>query len=369
MSALEHAATRRWRSRTGRLSFPPGFRLGSGHRRVPDRGRGRRGRPAAVHLGQVLPARPGKVAGGDTGDVAADHYHRYRRRRRADGATSACRRTGSRCPGRGSSPTGDGRGQRRAGWTSTTGSSTSCSPTGIEPVRHALPLGPAAGARGRAAAGRTGTPPTASPSTRRWWPRRLGDRVAHWTTLNEPWCSAFLGYARRARAGPHRAGRVARGGPPPAARPRPRGPGPARRAARDRAGLADAEPDVGTSGDRRRPRTAARCERIDGLHEPALPRPAAPGPLPGRRDRRSPADLTRLGLRARRRPGHDRAADRRARASTTTADRRRRGSSAGPAGRRHDSGGSCLPRLRRRRVRPAAGPARPAWAGRSTPAA
>jgi beta-glucosidase len=25
--------------------------------------------------------------------------------------------------------------------------------------------------------------------------RRLGDRVAHWMTLNEPWCSAYLGYA------------------------------------------------------------------------------------------------------------------------------------------------------------------------------
>lgn len=32
----------------------------------------------------------------------------------------------------------------------------------------------------------------------------LGDRVRHWTTLNEPWCSAFLGYA----AGVHAPGRT-----------------------------------------------------------------------------------------------------------------------------------------------------------------
>jgi beta-glucosidase len=33
---------------------------------------------------------------------------------------------------------------------------------------------------------------------------RLGDRVASWTTLNEPWCSAFLGYA----SGVHAPGRT-----------------------------------------------------------------------------------------------------------------------------------------------------------------
>src|SRR5947208_3140375 len=34
--------------------------------------------------------------------------------------------------------------------------------------------------------------------------RRLGDRVRHWITLNEPWCSAFLGYYR----GEHAPGRT-----------------------------------------------------------------------------------------------------------------------------------------------------------------
>ncbi len=36
---------------------------------------------------------------------------------------------------------------------------------------------------------------------------RLGDRVRTWFTLNEPWCSAFLGYGqRRPRTGPDRPG-------------------------------------------------------------------------------------------------------------------------------------------------------------------
>ena len=34
----------------------------------------------------------------------------------------------------------------------------------------------------------------------------LGDRISVWTTLNEPWCSAFLGYGSGVHApGVHRA--------------------------------------------------------------------------------------------------------------------------------------------------------------------
>jgi beta-glucosidase len=49
---------------------------------------------------------------------------------------------------------------------------------------------------------------------------RLGDRVGHWITLNEPWVYATLGHLR----GLHAPGRANRGvlarRPPPTARPR-----------------------------------------------------------------------------------------------------------------------------------------------------
>ena len=55
---------------------------------------------------------------------------------------------------------------------------------------------------------------------------RLGDRVPVWTTLNEPWCAAFLGYVAGAHAPGVQdpAGRAGRDAPP-AARSRPDRPG------------------------------------------------------------------------------------------------------------------------------------------------
>ena len=90
-------------------------------------------------------ATPGAIVNGDTGERATDHYHRYRRRRRADGASSGCPRTGSRCLAAGPAARRPGNpagsllrpARRRA------------ARRGIQPGRHALPLGPAAGARGR----------------------------------------------------------------------------------------------------------------------------------------------------------------------------------------------------------------------------
>ena len=73
------------------------------HGVVPDRGRGRRGRPRPEHLGHVQPRARAAIVDGATGDVACDHYHRYARGRRADGAASASTATASRSPGRGSS--------------------------------------------------------------------------------------------------------------------------------------------------------------------------------------------------------------------------------------------------------------------------
>ena len=140
---------------------------------------------------------PGRVRDGDTGDVAADHYHRWRDdvALMADlglGVLPLLRRLAAGAAGRprAGQPEGAGlllRPGRRA------------ARAGHRALGDALPLGPPR--RAEQAGG---------------WPARdtaarfaeyaglvfgaLGDRVRSWTTLNEPWCSAFLGYASGAHA-------------------------------------------------------------------------------------------------------------------------------------------------------------------------
>ena len=145
-------------------------------------------------------AEPGRVVGGDTGAMAADHYHRWR----DDVALMDKLRLGAY--------------RFSVAW-------PRIQPTGSGPVN----------ASGLAFYDRLVDELLAHdlepwvtlyhwdlPQTledRGGWPERetalrfaefsghvaaaLGDRVRHWITLNEPWCSAFLGYA----AGSHAPGR------------------------------------------------------------------------------------------------------------------------------------------------------------------
>jgi len=134
---------------------------------------------------------PGKIAGGDTGDVAADHYHRYRH----DVALMArLGLTGYRFS---------------ASWSRVLPSAGAApNPRGIdfysrlvdellehqiEPVvtlyHWDLPqeLQDAGGWTNRVTAERFAEYTAVLT-------RALGDRVTTWATVNEPWCSAFLGY-------------------------------------------------------------------------------------------------------------------------------------------------------------------------------
>ena len=168
----------------------PRLRLGGGDLRLPDRGRGGRGRPRTVHLGHVLPG------------TRRDRQRRHRRRglrplpplargHRPDAAARAGRLpvldrvapdpAGRRRPGQPGRagllrPAG-----RRAARRPASGPSRPCT-TGICRRRCRT-----------AAAGRTATPPTASPSTPAVVAARLGDRVADWFTAQR---AAVLGLDR-----------------------------------------------------------------------------------------------------------------------------------------------------------------------------
>ena len=133
---------------------------------------------------------PGQVRSGDTGDVAADHYHRV-------GEDVALMRELGLQGYRFSlawpriQPGGSGGfNQRGLDFYSRLVDQL------LRPVsRRSRPCttGTCRSSSRTPAGGRPGPPRRRSPGTRAK-SRVLGDRVHTWTTLNEPWCSAYLGY-------------------------------------------------------------------------------------------------------------------------------------------------------------------------------
>jgi beta-glucosidase len=183
-----------------RLRFPDGFLWGVATAAYQIEG--------AVAEGGRTPSiwdrfarRPGAVANGDTGDVAADHYHRYREdvALMGDLGVGAYRFSVSWprvVPG--------GRGEPdRRGLDFYSRLVDSLLERGIRPVltlyHWDLPqeLEDAGGWPNRDTAERFAEYAGAVAAA-------LGDRVDLWTTLNEPWCAAFLGYG----SGIHAPGRT-----------------------------------------------------------------------------------------------------------------------------------------------------------------
>lgn len=144
---------------------------------------------------------PGKVSGGDSGDVAVDHYHRWRDdiRLMADLNLSAYRFSVSWSRVQ---PTGRGPAVQR----------------GLDFYRALVDGLLEQGIRPSLTLYHWDLPQELESAG--GWPERdtahrfadyaglvaeaLGDRVDMWTTLNEPWCSAFLGYG----SGVHAPGRT-----------------------------------------------------------------------------------------------------------------------------------------------------------------
>ncbi|MDP9394238.1 MAG: GH1 family beta-glucosidase [Actinomycetota bacterium] len=144
---------------------------------------------------------PGRVLNGDTGDVAADHYHRWREDVDAMGALGLKAYRFSIAWPR-IVPTGAGA-VNSAGVDFYSRLVDALLERDIEPVATLyhwdLPqtLEDAGGWPARDTALRFAEYAEKIGSA-------LGDRVGTWTTLNEPWCSAFLGYS----SGVHAPGRT-----------------------------------------------------------------------------------------------------------------------------------------------------------------
>ncbi|MFE5299628.1 GH1 family beta-glucosidase [Streptomyces sp. NPDC056632] len=185
---------------TTALRFPAGFRWGTATAAYQIEGAAREhGRTPSIW--DTFSRVPGKVRNGDTGDIAADHYHRVSEDialMRELGVTDY--RFSVSWPR--VQPTGRGPAVRQ----------------GLDFYRRLADELREAGIRPVATLYHWDLPQELEDAG--GWPQRetalrfadyaavmaeaLGDRVTTWTTLNEPWCAAFLGYG----SGVHAPGRT-----------------------------------------------------------------------------------------------------------------------------------------------------------------
>ncbi|MEU4653717.1 GH1 family beta-glucosidase [Streptomyces sp. NPDC023723] len=181
-------------------AFPPAFLWGAATSAYQIEGAVREdGRTPSIW--DTFSHTPGKTAGGDTGDTAVDHYHRYRDdvALMADLGLNAYRFSVSWSRVQ---PTGRGPAVQR----------------GLDFYRRLVDELLAKGIKPALTLYHWDLPQELEDAG--GWPERetayrfaeyagivgeaLGDRVDQWMTLNEPWCSAFLGYA----SGVHAPGRT-----------------------------------------------------------------------------------------------------------------------------------------------------------------
>ncbi len=134
---------------------------------------------------------PGKIADGDTGDVACDHYHRWPEDIALMTALGLDAYRFSIAWPR-IIPEGSGA-VNAAGLAFYDRLVDALLAPASRPTRRCT-TGTCRRPSRTAAAGRSGRPPSGSASTPPWWRTPLGDRVKDWATLNEPLCSAWIGH-------------------------------------------------------------------------------------------------------------------------------------------------------------------------------
>jgi len=185
---------------TERLTFPEGFLWGTATASYQIEGAAAEdGRTPSIW--DTFSHTPGKVAGGDTGDVALDHYHRFAE---DVGLMATLGLQAYRFSTAWPRIVPDGAGAaNRAGLDFYSRLVDRLLDAGITPVvtlyHWDLPqvLQDKGGWTNRDTAEQFADYAALTAAA-------LGDRVTRWTTLNEPWCSAFLGYG----AGVHAPGRT-----------------------------------------------------------------------------------------------------------------------------------------------------------------